>query len=289
MARSRLSTLQKVKAILRHVAPLPPEARTAIGHYWRSAIDQQNMLNYVRGHLLGVRNLRASVRDDYLSDLYAMLMLQAIETLERYFKEVAAVCIDFIGRYIIDDRFDTFRIQGSSFAAHFGTDTLGRALCESSTWLDTTTINSRFRAILSDSFEDGKFVLFPNGRKDPPADRERFECLEIVWQLRHTQVHNVGVITQSDAIKFHLMIREPVESPRLLVPTRDDIGHLKQFMDETAEIANQRIGTRLAELLTTIHAGYPTLFAPQDMADRVTNAFGVVLSVAGATGVLLPP
>jgi len=121
------------------------------------------------------------------------------------------------------------------------------------------------------------------------AKLERFEALELIWQLRHTQVHNVGVITQSDAVKFRLMIREPVESPRLIAPTWNDIIRLKRFLDETAKVGNERIGTRVAELLTTLHANDPTLFTPQEMADQVTVTFGFVLNVAGATGVLPLP
>ena len=40
-----------------------------------------------------------------------------------------------------------------------------------------------------------------------------YETLNIVWQIRHSVVHNVGVITQSDAIKLRLLTKQPVESP----------------------------------------------------------------------------
>ena len=113
--------------------------------------------------------------------------------------------------------------------------------------------------------------------------------MEIVWQLRHTVVHNVGVITQSDAVKFRLLVKEAVASPRLLVPTRNDIGDLKRFLDETVEVCNERIGQRVAEVLTALHGRDATLFLPQEAADRVTRIFGFVLTVAGAAGVLSPP
>ncbi len=111
------------------------------------------------------------------------------------------------------------------------------------------------------------------------VERERYETLGVVWQLRHTIVHNVGVITQSDAIKFRLLVR---------APRRDDIRYLKRFLDETAERCNRRIGERLAELLTAIHASDPTLFLPQEVADLVTATFGFVLTVAGVAGTLPP-
>jgi hypothetical protein len=143
--------------------------------------------------------------------------------------------------------------------------------------------------LLADPFEEGRFVLSPNGKKDPQADRERYETLELVWQLRHTVVHNVGVITRSDAVKFRLMVKEIVDSPRLLVPTRDDVRYLTRFLDETAQVCNDRIGQRVAEVLTAIHGRDPTLFAPQDFANQVTRSFSIPLVVAGSTGVLPPP
>jgi hypothetical protein len=176
-------------------------------------------------------------------------------------------------------------MQGSSLAAHFDTDTLGRALCESATWLDCDKINNQLRRLLADPFEVGTFVKFP---KQPAVERERYDTLSIVWQLRHTIVHNVGVITQSDAIKLRLLVRSPVTADRVLAPTRDDLRYLKRFLDETAERSSTRIGQRLADLLTTLHAADPTLFLAQDMADTVTRTFGFSLNVAGMAGALLP-
>ncbi len=72
-------------------------------------------------------------------------------------------------------------------------------------------------------------------------------------------MHNVGVITQSDAVKLRLWAREPVASPRVLSPTREDIRYLKRFLDETAQDCNDKVGDRLAELLTTLHKKDPTL------------------------------
>ena len=60
------------------------------------------------------------------------------------------------------------------------------------------------------------------------------------------------------------------------------------FLDETAEDCNQRIGQRLAELLTTIRAGRPALIQPQSMADRLASIFRLPLQVDTATGVVPP-
>ena len=73
---------------------------------------------------------------------------------------------------------------------------------------------------------------------------------------------------------------------QVLAPTRGDIRYLKRFLDETADRSNRRIGERLAEVLTLIHTTDPGLFVPQEAADAVTRSFGLVLTVAGAAGVL---
>jgi hypothetical protein len=146
-------------------------------------------------------------------------------------------------------------------------------------------VNDRFRRLLAPPFESGSFLLFP---KRPTAEWERYETLSLIWQLRHTIVHNVGVITQSDAIKLRLLVRTAVPQMQMIAPTRDDIRYLKRFLDETAERSNRHIGERLAELLTAIHATDPGLFAPQATADAVTRTFGFVVTIAGAAGTLPP-
>jgi hypothetical protein len=58
------------------------------------------------------------------------------------------------------------------------------------------------------------------------------------------------------------------------------------FLDDTVEHCNQRIGQRLAALLTTIHAATPALIQPQATADQLTSIFRLPLQIAGATGVV---
>jgi hypothetical protein len=284
MPRPPIDLHRKVREILTHVEPLPAEAGTPLAHYNRSSTDLWTLLQYVERNFSQLP-LRAAAVRRHMSRLHGMTLVNLVESFERYLKEVAAACVDCLARYVLDDRFNAFRVQGSALAAHFGADTLGRSLCESATWLDCDEVNDRFRRLLADRFEAGSFLLFP---KQPPADRERYDTLSIVWQLRHTIVHNVGVVTQSDAIKLRLLVRGPVPSLQVLAPTRDDIRYLKRFLDEMAERCNRRIGERLAEVLTAIHGADPTLFVPQEVADQVTRTFGFVLTVAGAAGTLLP-
>lgn len=288
MARRPIRLADKLREILSHVQELPPEAATPHSHYAHSVFEIWKMYEAIEKKRRSLHSSTTTTRQ-YLFHLRSMLLINLVESFERYLKEVAATCIDLIAPFILDGRFDVFRVQGSAFAAHFGTDSLGHALCETSTWLDTASINHRFRSLLADPFEEGKFVLFPAGRRDEVAERERHASLELVWQLRHTVVHNVGIITQSDAVKFRLMVKHEVHSPRLLIPTKDDLRYLKRFLDETAKACNEKVGIRLAEVMTVIHGDDPTLFTAQAMANRVTNTFGFVLAVSGATGVLPSP
>jgi hypothetical protein len=85
---------------------------------------------------------------------------------------------------------------------------------------------------------------------------------------------------------LRVLSKTNVAAPRLLVPTKIDLRWLKAFLDDTAEVCNKRIGERLAELLTTIHAESGGPFDPQPMADLLAAGFRLPLVVAGATGVV---
>jgi hypothetical protein len=289
MPRPPVDLGRKIKDILQHVRPLPDEAKAPILHYWRTGMDIWGALAYVERAIAQVPRYQAVV-DRHFSRLYAMALVNLVETFERFLKEVAGECVDCLANFIMDDRFDIFKIQGSGLASHLEAGTLGKSLCESATWLDCEEINKRFRALLADPFQvgGGFFHLFPKPSQQPDAERWRFEPMNVVWQIRHTAVHNVGVITQSDAVRLRLWAKEPVAAPRMIAPTRNDLTYLKRFLDETADACNQRIGERLGQLLSTILAVTPTLFVPQEMADRVTAIFRRPLPVAGVIGVLPP-
>lgn len=139
-------------------------------------------------------------------------------------------------------------INARAVAAHFEEATLGRALTEAGTWLDSETINNRFRRLLADPFEDGgNFYFFPNVKKDP--DFWRRGTMDILWQLRRSITHNVGVITRSDAAKLRLLRRGYVNAPKVLSLTNGDVWYAKLFLDELATWGNDRVATRLARLL----------------------------------------
>src|SRR5262249_4872759 len=147
---------------------------------------------------------------------------------------------------VLDKRFDEFQIRGGVLTAHFGAGTLGRALCESDTWLDCKDVNDRFRKMLAGHFGGGNFYGFPPGTQQPAVERFRYPILSILWQLRHTIVHNVGVITPSDAVKLRVLTQEAVTPSRVLQPLRDDLRYVRRFLDESAQSINRRVGERLA-------------------------------------------
>lgn len=93
-------------------------------------------------------------------------------------------------------------------------------------------------------------------------------------------VHNVGVITSSDAAKLRVLTRRTVQAPRSLAPTRDDLRFLKRFLDETAESCNARIGEALAGLLTAIDQDNPGLLDPTMVATELARAFGIPMTIS---------
>ncbi|HXT58356.1 MAG TPA: hypothetical protein VN699_06970 [Pirellulales bacterium] len=216
--------------------------------------------------------------------LSTMVMLTIVETFERFLKEIAAVCINQVGQAVLDDRLDVFSARGSAVAAHFESGDLGKALCESLTWCDCDDANRRFRRILADPFQDdAKFYIFPSASQPPASLRGRAESMRVVWQLRHTIAHNAGLVTSADAMKFRLLTKRQVQSPRLLQPTEGDVWYVKLFLDETVELVNLAIAQRLSELLTTIHATDSTLFEADSKAKVLADLFGVPATISGFT------
>ena len=136
-----------------------------------------------------------------------MVLVNLIQSFERFIKDLAAVCVDHLFDRTIDGRFDEPQVRGSSLAAHFAGSSPGKALCESGTWLDCQGINDRFKAYLRHPTDvQSVFHVFaPNS--------DAFRIMNLIWQLRHTIVHNVGVITRSDAAKLRLLAKRKIASP----------------------------------------------------------------------------
>jgi hypothetical protein len=273
----------RVRLIPQHVVPLPIEAEVPRLHYERSANDFWNLLLYFERNLEKVKTYRAPF-ERHFGRLRSMVLLGLVEAFERFLKEMAAACIDHVGDLVLDDRLKVFDIKGNVLAAHFAGGSLGKSTCEPLTWVDCKEVNDRFRKILANPFQDGNFYVFPQQPgQQPAALAGRFELVSLIWQLRHTIVHNAGVITTSDAMKFTRLTRQKVEGPRVLWPRRGDVWYVKLFLDETVEKINEEISRRLAELLTILHGSDPNLFQPDDRAQNLANLFRLPVQVAGVT------
>ena len=237
-----------IKAIVGHTSPMPEEAAAPLPHYERTASDAWNLLVYVE------RNLKRTTvyqrpYDRHFHRLSSMALVAMVEAFERFIKETAAVCIDHLGALVLDDRWNVFRLDADDLAAHFSERSLGKSLCESDTWLSCATIDERFRRILADPFSRDskkKFFFLPTDAQ-VPGEGWRRDTLNIVWQLRHTIVHNAGVITRSDAAKLRLLVRAPVSAPVVLWPDKSDVQSVKMFLDDAAGVLTLRVAARLGE------------------------------------------
>lgn len=222
---------QRIRDILGHVAELPDEARYPLAHY-KWATNQAWLLRDYFGHKVTESDRYPEIGEEHLTSLDAMLVVHFVEAFERFLKEIAAICVDHLAPCVLDDRFDDFfTLKGSVLAAHFGAESVGASLCESSTWTDCKTVNDRFRKMLATPFESkqGDFYVFPSQGQAPADERFRHEHMMLIWQLRHTLVHNLGLVTKSDAIKLSLLVKANVEPRKLLRPTKDDLRHISSF------------------------------------------------------------
>lgn len=214
-----------------------------------------------------------------------MVILSLVEAFERFVKETAALCIDHIAPLVRDDRLKDFKLTGDTLAAHFNEKSLGKSLCESVTWLDCENINLRFRRILAEPFnKDTKWHIFPTD-KQVTGEGWRSETLDVIWQLRHTIVHNAGVITQSDGAKFRLLTQAKVNAPVVLWPEKSDVQNVKMFLDDTADVVNQRVVGRIGNLLTILLQNDRALFEPGTKAQELADLFRHPVTIDAVTAI----
>lgn len=270
MAPPKLDFAKLVGQVPRHLGDMPSEAARPLDHYRYDAHGCWNLLRYFDRK---TEDGNAGPRERHLLRLRSMIVLGLVEAFERFLKETAAACVDqLIGR-VLDDRFAGLSSNVRAVVAHFPERTIGRALCESETWLDSTQVNARYTKLLADPFEPGSFKLFPEpaNRRDPEIWRRT--TIDTLWQLRHSIAHNSGVITRSDAAKLRLLCREQIDGPRRLELTNGDVWYIKLFLDDLSTWANRRIAARLADLLTKIHQDDNTLFSSSEVADELAQLF----------------
>lgn len=284
MPRPPTNLHQKVKDLLQHTGVLPPESNRPLDHFDHATNDGIGLIRYIEQHLQSTRFYEA-VYQRHMVSVRRMVLGSLLQAFERFIKELAIVCVDEVAGNIYDGRFDRFEPSGAALAFNFRAGTIGKALCESDTWLNNASISDRFGHTLKSHFSDHPWeALFPNERQQPHANRDRARTLNILWQVRHNLAHNVGALTGSDAVKLQLIAKQRVNAGRLLSPNPDDLRYVIRFLSETAEWLNDRVGRRLAELLQELHAENPTLFDPQQKADAVSGKLGFSVTIAGAVG-----
>lgn len=269
--------------ILAHTEALPRDSRSPIGHFKHTTAELDETLKFL-ARKAGVGKTAQRTVDRHLGRVRQMALVSLVESLERFFKELAAVCVDELAPVTADARFDKLSISGGSLVGHYGARTLGQAMCETQVWTDCDDINRRFKALLGPTLSAlgakgvKEFILLETATSD---EKTRYTTLQLVWQLRHSVVHNVGVITRSDAVKLGVLAKRRIEAPRLLVPTEADTRNLVRFLEQSADFCNRRVCGQLTDLLTRIHADDPTLVDPAERARYLADTFRVPVTVAG--------
>ncbi|MGP0065737.1 MAG: hypothetical protein ACLQGP_19300 [Isosphaeraceae bacterium] len=279
---------ERLRSILSHTDALAPESESPINHYRLAVNTNFTLIDYIEDHI-SQGSHSPPIKAKHMGHLRRLVLANLIETFERFIKELASVCIDQLSGFVTDDRYNTFTAKGNEVIAHFEAGSVGKALCESDTWLSNETINNRFRRPLAPFEKDlwDEFLLPSKnqGRGPSKQDQEkRAATLVILWQLRHNLTHNSGVLTGSDSMKLRVVTRRPVEKGRILVPTEEDLRYAKRFFSETADDINSRVGIQLATLLTAAHRESAALVDPQTKADELTDIFSIPLSIADARG-----
>jgi hypothetical protein len=274
---------QSVRDVLRHVSQILPRINCPIRHFEQLVNTGSLLVQYIDDHI-GPDDTYRNVYDRHLGHLRRMVLAELIESFERFLKESAALCIDHLAPYAMDDRFDEFTPKSWGVTAFATANSVGKALCESDTWIKNKTINDRFRSLLKTPFGDSWVHLFPEENQHPKAERACAKTLSILWQVRNNLAHNVGVITHSDAMRFRMLLQAEVPVDCRLAPTMADIRYVKRFLSETANHTNERIGKRLAELLTFFHQQDAALYDAQAKADEISGQFAMPLSVGGHAG-----
>lgn len=283
MPRAKTDLHSRVRAMLAHTVDLPSEASRPIKHFERNTNSSRIMLDYIDRKLAAAGGY-PSVSEKHVAAIRRMVLASLIESFERFLKEIAALCIDHLAPNVHDDRFDGFSFKGGQLASHISSGSIGKALCESDTWVANKTTNERFRRLLKLPFGDDWEFLFPEGNQTPASERDRARTLAILWQVRHTITHNVGVVTGSDAVRLRMLLRGCVVPERILNPDDDVLRYVKHFLFDTANSVNRRIGERLAKVLTELHKDDPSLFDPGSLADQLSIDFGFSVSVGDHVG-----
>lgn len=283
MARPTVDYKHELLDAISNASDLPPESFSPLEHYRRSANDAWNLIAYMKRNVARV-NYYSKPFDRHMSRLHAMALANLVGAFERFLKELAVICVNELADFSLDSRLDEFLIKGSVASAHFTTGSVGNALCEADTWLNLEVINKKFRKLLADPFVDGNFYVFPMRSQHGTNDEvKRSELIPAIFQLRHTLVHNLGVVTESDATKLRRILQSTIAGQKVLTPTSRNVRQVKAFLDETAKSINQRMALRLSGLLTKLKQENYLSIDPASKAQMLASLFGVSVTISGHT------
>jgi len=284
MARPTVDYKQELLDAISNSSNLPPESLSPLEHYRRSANDAWNLIAYMKRNVARV-NYYSKPFDRHMSRLHGMALANLVGAFERFLKELAVICVDELADFSLDSRLDEFSIKGSVASAHFATGSIGNALCEADTWLNCNRINDKFRKLLADPYEEGgKFYIFPMKKGHGSEDElKRSRLISAIFQIRHTLVHNLGVITESDATKLGQILQTDIDGKKVMTPSSRNVSQVKRLLDEAASAINERMAKRLSELLSTLQQENYLTFDPPLKAQRLVNIFGVSVTISGQT------
>lgn len=284
MAMPPIDYKQEILDTVSNSGDLPPESSSPWEHYRRSANDAWNLVVYMERNVARV-NHYSKPFDRHMSRLHGMVLANLVGAFERFLKELAVICVNELSEFSLDGRLDEFSLTASIAAAHFNIGSVGNALCEADTWLNRELINKRFRKLLADPFADGRFYVFPMTRQHGGSndDMSRSQLISAIFQLRHTLVHNLGVVTESDAIKLRRILQSSIDGRKVLTPSSRNVRQIKRFLDESSKDINQRLAQRLAELLSLLQQENYLSIDPAAKAQSLATLFGVSVTVCGHT------
>jgi hypothetical protein len=281
MAMQPVDYKREILNAISNSTDLPTESSSPLEHYRRSANDAWNLVVYVKRNVTKANYYPKSF-DGHRSRLHAMCMASIVGAFERFLKELSVVCVNNLKEFSLDARLDEFSLKGSVVAAHFNTQSVGNALCEADTWLNLDTVNKKFRKLLADPFEDGSFYVFPMKTQHGLQDAvNRSQLILAVFQLRHTLVHNLGVITESDATKLRRILQAPIEGNKVLRPSSWNVVQVKKILDEATKDINLRMAIRLAELLEKMHQESYMIVDPASKAQELATLFRTSVTICG--------
>lgn len=186
---------RRIAAIPSHTNSLPLEAESPVEHYGLGASEAWNLLQYFGRKAASSKAYERSLAR-HTTNLRNMTILALMESFERYLKETAATCVDVLVPYLVDDRVDCLgEVSAVRAVAHFEERTVGRAVAEATTWSRTDDIDGRFNKLLAtvSAIENPKWSLLPAADKVKDPQYWRRASLGVLFQVRHTIAHNVGL------------------------------------------------------------------------------------------------